>query len=127
MRGSAPALRKGSAGGSPPAKPPPAFGLTSTGSGAEELIYNPAMSSLAAFVHHLAAFTLVAALAIEFVLIRDELTARSARRIRIADAVFGAASGVLVVVGLLRGFYLENGAAYYFHNAAFLLKMALFS
>ncbi len=60
------------------------------------------MSSLAAFVHHLAAFTLVAALAIEFVLIRDELTARSARRIRIADAVFGAASGVLVVERRLR-------------------------
>jgi putative membrane protein len=84
------------------------------------------MSALAAFVHHLAAFALVAALAIQFVLIRDELTARSARRIRIADAVFGAASGVLVVVGLLRVFYLEKGAAYYFHNAAFLAKLALF-
>ena len=84
------------------------------------------MPSLAAFLHHLAAFTLVGALAIEFVLIRDELTARSARRIRIADAVFGAAAGVLLVVGLLRVFYFEKGAAYYFHNAAFLLKLTLF-
>jgi putative membrane protein len=33
------------------------------------------MSTLGAFLHHLAAFTLVAALAAEFVLIRQEVTA----------------------------------------------------
>lgn len=32
------------------------------------------MSTLFAFLHHLAAFTLVSALAVEFVLIRQELT-----------------------------------------------------
>ena len=34
------------------------------------------MTAVMAFLHHVAAFTLVAALAVEFVLIRGELTAR---------------------------------------------------
>ena len=40
------------------------------------------MSALLAFLHHLAAFTLVSALAVEFVLIRQELTLVSARKLR---------------------------------------------
>ena len=39
------------------------------------------MSTLFAFLHHLAAFTLVSAIAIEFVLLRGELTLWSARRV----------------------------------------------
>jgi putative membrane protein len=84
------------------------------------------MPSLFAFLHHVAAFTLVAALAVEFVLIRDELTVRRARSLQIADAVIGISAGVVLVVGLLRVFYFEKGAAYYFHNAAFLGKIGLF-
>jgi putative membrane protein len=45
------------------------------------------MSALFAFLHHVAAFGPVAALAVEFVLVRDDLTLRGARRIQIADAV----------------------------------------
>lgn len=84
------------------------------------------MSALFAFLHHLAAFALVAALAIEFVLIRGELDGRTARRLGITDAVLGASAAVLLVVGLLRVFYFEKGAAYYFQNAAFLAKLSLF-
>ena len=40
------------------------------------------MSTLFAFLHHVCAFTLVAALAIEFTLIKQELTVSSARRFR---------------------------------------------
>jgi len=79
-----------------------------------------------AFLHHVAAFTLVAALVVEFVLIRGELTPATARRIARADMIFGIASGVLVVVGLLRVFYFEKGAAYYFHSGTFLAKLGLF-
>ena len=84
------------------------------------------MAAFAAFLHHVAAFTLVAALAIEFVLLRGELTAASARQLRIVDAVLGAAAGVLFLVGLGRVFYFEKGASYYAHNAFFIAKMALF-
>ena len=84
------------------------------------------MAALAAFLHHAAAFTLVAAIAIEFVLMRGALTAASARQLRIVDAVLGAAAGIVLLVGLARVFYFEKGASYYGHNAFFIAKMALF-
>lgn len=84
------------------------------------------MSTLFAFVHHLAAFTLVATLAIEFVLMRGELNARSARRLQLTDMFFGLSSGAVLLVGLLRVFYFEKGASYYFHSWPFLAKLVLF-
>jgi putative membrane protein len=84
------------------------------------------VNAFMAFLHHVAAFTLVAALAVEFVLIRDPLTPALARRLARADMVLGMSATVLTVVGLLRVFYFEKGAAFYFHNAAFIAKLALF-
>ncbi|HEV3009435.1 MAG TPA: DUF2214 family protein [Burkholderiales bacterium] len=84
------------------------------------------MTSFFAFLHHVAAFALVAALVVEFVVIRDELNTRTARRLARADMVLGVSAGVLLVVGLLRVFYFEKGAAYYFHSATFIAKLALF-
>jgi putative membrane protein len=79
-----------------------------------------------AFLHHLAAFTLVGALAAEVVLFKLPLTVVQARRLQRADQIFGAAATVLLVVGLLRVAYFEKGAAYYFANAFFLTKFTLF-
>jgi len=84
------------------------------------------MSTLFAFLHHLAAFTLVACLAIEFVLIRGELGREGARRLQRVDMLFGISSGVLLLVGLLRVFYFEKGAEYYLHSWPFLAKLVLF-
>jgi len=84
------------------------------------------MSALFAFLHHLSAFTLVSALAIELTLIRQELTLASARRLQVTDLVLGIAAGALLVVGLLRVFFFEKGASYYFHSHAFLTKLSLF-
>jgi putative membrane protein len=84
------------------------------------------MSTLFAFLHHLCAFTLVAAVAIEFTLVPQELTLASARRLQVTDVVLGVAAGALLVIGLLRVFYFERGASYYFHSHAFLTKFALF-
>ena len=70
------------------------------------------MIVLFAFLHHLAAFTLVAAVALEFVLLRGELTLWSARRLQVADMILGLAAGVLLIVGLVRVVWLEKGAAY---------------
>ena len=84
------------------------------------------MSIVFAFLHHLAAFALVAALAAEMVLLRGEVTAPIARRLARIDALYGASAGILLVVGLLRVFYFEKGAAYYFHSAPFIAKLALF-
>jgi putative membrane protein len=84
------------------------------------------MTTLFAFLHHLCAFTLVSAVAIEFALIRGELTLSSARRLQVTDLVLGIAAGALLVIGLLRVFLFEKGADYYFHSHAFLTKFALF-
>jgi putative membrane protein len=84
------------------------------------------MTTLFAFLHHLCAFTLVSALAIEFALIRSELTVSSARRLQATDLVLGISAGALFIVGLLRVFLFEKGASYYFHSHAFLTKFSLF-
>jgi len=84
------------------------------------------MSTLFAFLHHLCAFTLVAAVAIEFTLIKQELTLASARRLQVTDIVLGMAAGALLVIGLLRVFFFEKGADDYWHSHAFLTKFGLF-
>jgi putative membrane protein len=84
------------------------------------------MSTFFAFFHHLAAFTVVSALAIEFILIGQELSLATARRLVITDAVLGASATLLLVVGLLRVFFFEKGADYYFHSHAFMTKFSVF-
>lgn len=84
------------------------------------------MSALFAFLHHVAAFVLFSALVVEFVTLRDELTPMAVRRLQVADMALGASAGVLLIVGLLRVFFFEKGAAYYWSNTAFLAKFSLF-
>ena len=84
------------------------------------------MSALFAFLHHLAAFALVSALVVEFVLVRGELTVRTARRIQIYDLVYGASAGLVFVIGVIRVLYFEKGADYYLHSIPFLAKVAIF-
>jgi putative membrane protein len=83
-------------------------------------------SALMAFLHHLAAFTVTGALAVEIALFRPPLGMREARRLILTDAIFGIAASVLLVVGLLRVMYFEKGAGYYWHDLFFLIKFAAF-
>jgi len=69
----------------------------------------------------------VSALAVEFVLVRSEMTPTSARRLLAIDAIYGAAAGTIIVVGFLRVFFFEKGAAYYFHSVPFIVKLSLFA
>ena len=84
------------------------------------------MAFFFAFLHHIAAFALFAALVVEFALVRDALTLGSARKIMMADLLFGVSAGVLLVVGLARVFHFEKGATYYFHTWTFIAKLSLF-
>jgi len=86
-------------------------------------MYVPAIM---AFLHHVAAFTLVAALGVEVALFKPPLSAIQARRLLATDSVFGESAGALLIIGLLRVFFFEKGAAYYFSNAFFLSKLSLF-
>ena len=47
-----------------------------------------------AFLHHVAAFTLVAVLAVELSLLRGEITPLQVRRLAMTDAVVGVSAGL---------------------------------
>ncbi|HYL71985.1 MAG TPA: DUF2214 family protein [Candidatus Dormibacteraeota bacterium] len=84
-------------------------------------------SALMAFLHHLAAFTVVAALAVEVAMFKPPLTVQQARRLLRTDMVFGAAATVVLIVGLLRVAFFEKGPAYYWHDLFFLIKFGAFA
>jgi putative membrane protein len=79
-----------------------------------------------AFLHHVAAFTVVAALAVEVALFKPPLSLAQARRLLRTDNIYGVAAGAVLVVGLLRVAYFEKGPGYYWHDLFFLLKFAAF-
>jgi putative membrane protein len=83
-------------------------------------------SALLAFLHHAAAFLLFGALVAELVLTKSELTLTSARSLLRMDAAYGMSAMLLIVVGLLRVFFTEKGASYYFGSAPFIVKISLF-
>lgn len=80
----------------------------------------------AAFIHHAAAFLVVATLMVELVVLKSELTPTSARSVLRMDAAYGISAAVLLVVGFARVLYTEKGAAYYFASGSFLVKLGLF-
>ena len=84
------------------------------------------LPAIMAFLHHVAAFTVVTALGVEVALFKPPLTAVQARRIAVTDLIFGASATALLVIGLLRVFYFEKGAEYYFSNGFFRTKLSLF-
>src|SRR3974390_427304 len=83
-------------------------------------------SALMAFLHHAAAFSLVAALAVEVVLFKPPLPLEQARRLLRTDMIFGISAAVVLAVGLLRVAYFEKGPAYYWHDTFFLIKFGAF-
>src|SRR5579872_5887198 len=87
---------------------------------------NPLTAALMAFLHHLAAFTVVSTLVAEVLSFKPPLTALQARRLQKIDMVFGISAGLVLAIGLLRVVYFEKGAAYYFANGFFLAKLTLF-
>ena len=84
------------------------------------------LPAIMAFLHHVAAFTVVTALGVEVALFKPPLTAIQARRVILTDTLFGVSATALLIVGLLRVFFFEKGAAYYFSNPFFLVKLSLF-
>ncbi|HKS58811.1 MAG TPA: DUF2214 family protein [Steroidobacteraceae bacterium] len=83
-------------------------------------------SALFAFLHHAAAFLLVAVVTVELVLVRGEITVATARTLLRMDSVYGASAVMLLIVGFIRVFNTEKGADYYFHSGPFLAKLTLF-
>ena len=85
------------------------------------------INSLMATLHHLAAFTVAAALVYEFVAYRKYISIEEARRIQRVDLWYGIAAGVVLTSGLLRVFFFEKGPAFYAQSPMFWIKMGLFA
>jgi putative membrane protein len=83
-------------------------------------------SALMAFLHHLAAFTVVATLAVEVAMFKPPLTVQQARRLQRSDLMFGLSALAVLIVGALRVAYFEKPATYYLHDVFFLAKLAAF-
>ena len=83
-------------------------------------------SAVMAFLHHVAAFTVVSALAVEVALFKPPLSLLQARRLMSTDNIFGASAGVLLIVGMLRVWFFEKGPGYYWHDVFFLIKFGAF-
>jgi putative membrane protein len=84
------------------------------------------MPALFAFLHFLAAFVLFATLAVELVLCRAPLDLPRAKRLVVVDLVYGLAATLVLVAGFARVLWFEKGPSFYFHDAPFILKLALF-
>jgi putative membrane protein len=80
-------------------------------------------SAIMAFLHHLAAFALTAAIICMNITFRKDLSLADARRIQMMDIIYGVSRGVVVIVGILRVFYFEKGAPFYAQNWFFWTKM----
>jgi putative membrane protein len=79
-----------------------------------------------ASLHHLAVFSLMAILAAEFVLIRNDINSATIRRINRVDLHYGVAAGLIILFGFLRVYFGAKGHEYYFANHIFWLKILLF-
>ena len=79
-----------------------------------------------AVLHHLAIVTLIVLLAFEFALLRPGITADNLRRVTHVDAGYGAAAGVVIVIGVSRVIWGAKGADFYLSNPWFWAKMASF-
>jgi putative membrane protein len=81
---------------------------------------------LFASLHHLAAFTVVAMLAVEVATFKPPFSAAQARRMQRVDTIFGVSAALLLIVGLARVTWFEKGPSYYWHDLYFLIKFGAF-
>lgn len=78
-------------------------------------------------LHHLLAFSLAGIIAAEFVLIRNELTPATLRRLMRVDRHYGMLAMLIIIIGVGRVFYGLKGWEFYVYNWVFWVKMAIFT
>lgn len=76
--------------------------------------------------HHVAVFSLVAVLAIEFAMVVPGLTDDRLQQVGRLDGVYGALAGLIIIVGFARVIWGDAGWQFYVFNWVFWAKMALF-
>ena len=84
------------------------------------------MSTLFATLHHAAVLTLFVCTLVSIYQLRQPLTLRGARLLRQTDMLNGITATLVLLVGLVRVFYLEKGSTYYFGNGPFIAKLGVY-
>jgi putative membrane protein len=79
-----------------------------------------------AVLHFVLIFALVGILGAEAGLVHEGMDGMQASRVAVLDRSYGAAAGLLLMVGFLRVFYGTKGAAFYLENPVFWAKIAAF-
>ena len=85
------------------------------------------VDALLSGLHFLLAFSLVAILAAQGVLIRPGITASGLRLAAQLDRAYGASAALLLGIGFGRVFYGAKGAVFYLSNPMFWVKLLLFA
>jgi putative membrane protein len=79
-----------------------------------------------AFLHFVAVFGIVSAIALEWQTMSRNPSYAEARRLQRCDQWYGIFALVVLIVGFLRVFYFEKGPAFYMASPFFQAKIALF-
>ena len=80
-----------------------------------------------AVLHYILIFALVGILGAEAGLVHEGMDGVQASRVAVLDRSYGAAAGLLLVVGFARVFYGAKGAAFYLQNPVFWAKIVAFA
>jgi putative membrane protein len=83
-------------------------------------------SALISFGHFMAFFAMTAALVVQMVLLSEMISIERARRIHRASIIYILSAILILIFGLLRVYYFEKGADYYFGNHFFIIKLLVF-
>ena len=94
---------------------------------AAQAAVNPVASAFAAYGHYLGLVLVVASLTTEKFLVKPELTEDEAKKLVIADSVYGVAGVLVLYTGYLRVTQYGKGWEYYAHEPIFWVKMGLFA
>lgn len=84
-------------------------------------------STVLAFIHHLAAFTLFASILFEHLTFKRDITLASARRLLTVDILYGLSAMIVLAAGLTRAIHFEKGWDFYSNNTFFWIKLGAFA
>lgn len=84
------------------------------------------INAIIAYIHFLAAFTLVFALLFEWVTYSKSISLVEAKRLQRVDMLYGISATVILIFGFLRVLYFEKGSEFYFNNPFFQMKLFTF-
>ncbi|BAW97494.1 hypothetical protein NIES970_24460 [[Synechococcus] sp. NIES-970] len=83
-------------------------------------------SAIVAYLHYLGLMLSFAALFVEALFFKKDISLKEAKLVGIADGVYGLAASTILVTGILRVLYFGKGSAYYLNNTLFWVKIAIF-